>query len=101
MSKADDDLGKVRPVILGMPILPQAIFFVPLEVGAGGVEKDQVDLHVQKVRHGEVDFIVDDLPVSQKHIHRPVQVLKIDRLGIVKLFKNRFRLIIIYFLWVS
>jgi len=83
--QSNDDLGKVLPVILGMAIPPQSvfmIFLVPLEVGAGGVEKDQIHFQVQQVRHGKIDFFMDDLPVFQQNIHGPVQMLKLDRLGV-------------------
>jgi hypothetical protein len=47
-----------------MAIPPQSvfmIFLVPLEVGAGRIEKDQIHLQVQKVGHGKVDLLMDRL----------------------------------------
>jgi len=84
--KADDHLGQVRTVVLGMAIPPQAAFvlLVPLDVRARGIEEEQVHLQVQQVGGGEEDLLVDVLRVFQQDIHGPVEVLQLDGLGIAE-----------------
>ncbi len=78
----DDDLRQVLPVILGVPVLPEAAILVrllELAVGARRVEEQQVDLEVEQIRHGEEHRLLDLLAVLHQEVHRPVQRVRLDR----------------------
>jgi hypothetical protein len=81
----DHDLGQVGSVVLAVAVHPErrlddlavlvehiGLGLVALEVGAGRVEEQQIDLEVQQVRGREVDAF-DELRLDlQQPVHRPV-----------------------------
>jgi len=69
----DHDLRKVVPLVLALPVAKKSSFllvlFVPLEVGRGCVEEQEVHFEVQKGGRGEEDFLLGRLVVLQENIH--------------------------------
>lgn len=57
---------------------PAAIFLIDLEVQRGRVVEDDLDVKAQKIRHPEVDRLLDCVLVCLQEIHRPVQVLQLE-----------------------
>jgi len=76
----DHDLRKVVPLVLALPVAKKRPFllvlFVPLEVGRGGVEEQEVHFEVQESGRGEEDFLLDRLVVLQKNIHCAIEMLQ-------------------------
>jgi hypothetical protein len=80
--QADDDLRQVRAVVLGVPIPAEpalALVGIAFEVGARGIEEEQVDLEVEQVRHGEEHCFLDlGLGVGlHQQVHRPIGLVLI------------------------
>ena len=82
----DHDLRKVVPLVLALPVAKKRPFFlvllVPLEVGRGGVEEQEIHFEVEQGGRGEEHFLLDRLVVLQENIHGAVEMLQRDR-GIV------------------
>ncbi len=82
----DHDLWQVGPVVLGVSVLAEgvlAVFFgVTFEVGAGGVEQQQIHLEVQQIGDGEEHRLLHPcLGVGlDQQVHRPVGLVLVHRL---------------------
>jgi hypothetical protein len=61
------------------PFAPAAVFLIDLEVQRRRVVEDDLDVEVQKIRHPEVDRLLDCILVRLQEVHRPVQVLQLER----------------------
>jgi hypothetical protein len=64
-------------VLLGVAKAAEAVVIVGLEVGAGGVEQQHVDLEVEQVGDGEEHLPLDRLVGLQQKVHRPVEHLRV------------------------
>ena len=87
----DDDLGQILAVVLGVPVAPEParavlgvavgveVFGVAFEVGAGGVEEQQVDFEVKQVGDGEEHrFLHARVGVGlHKQVHSPIRLIVI------------------------
>jgi hypothetical protein len=84
--EADDDLGQVGPVILGVAIGPEAprcaigwrVGLVGLEVGARGVEEEQVHLEVEEGGHRPEDLLGDLGLHLEQPVHGPVGAVLVE-----------------------
>src|SRR5512137_2196706 len=85
---ADHHLRQVGPLVLGVTVPPDpltlCILLVTLHIAARRVEEHEVNLKVQQVGGAEEDFLLYLLFMRQQKVHRTVQMLKLDRLGIVQ-----------------
>jgi hypothetical protein len=89
-SQPDHDLRQIGSAVLGVAVAAQptlrrllagGLFGVAFEVGAGGVEEQQVDLEVEQVRDGEEHrFLHLRLRVGlDEQVHRPIRLVLIHR----------------------
>src|SRR5690606_41328704 len=83
--KADDRLGKLGSLVPAVAPLAQAlcifgvgIFLLNLEVNGGGIDKDHIDLKIEKVGDGEGDVSLDIIGRFQQEVHRPVELVHFD-----------------------
>ena len=77
---ADDQLMAIRPMILGIAELPQALPALALKVDTGRIKEGQRQLGEQISAAAEQRFFYRILMVTQP-AHRPVEVMQPQRLG--------------------
>ena len=93
--QADHELRDVAPAVLRVAVPPQRgialaarqgvaplrrlVFLVDLAVERGRVVEDEVDVDVEQVRHAEVDRLLDRRLVGLEEVHRPVEVVEVER----------------------
>ena len=84
--KTDSHLGQIIALLLGLAVSlqlrgPRLIY---LEIGIGGIEKDQINRQIKQVGRRPEDFLLNGFSVLEQKIHGPVKVLNLKRLMVAK-----------------
>jgi hypothetical protein len=86
--KTDGYLGQIIALLLGFAVGLQIRRprLIDLEIGVGGIEKDQIDGQVEQIGRGPEYFFLYGFAVLEQKIHGTVKVLDLQRWMVAKIY---------------